>query len=98
MPRTWSQGGRGAGVRWHFVGRLQRNKAGVLVDAGALVHSLDSLAGAEALGRRAVAAGTVARALVQVEVDDREAAHGVRPTWTPSWSSAGPSRACRSRG
>jgi PLP dependent protein len=67
------------GVRWHFVGRLQRNKAGVLVDAGALVHSLDSLAGARALGRRAVAAGTTARALVQVEVDDREAAHGVRP-------------------
>ena len=67
------------GVRWHFVGRLQRNKAGVLVEAGALVHSLDSLAGARALGRRAVAAGTTARALVQVEVDDREAAHGVGP-------------------
>jgi PLP dependent protein len=67
------------GVRWHFVGRLQRNKAGVLVRVGALVHSLDSLAGARALGRRAVAAGTTARALVQVEVDDREAAHGVRP-------------------
>jgi PLP dependent protein len=67
------------GARWHFVGRLQRNKAGVLVRAGALVHSLDSLAGARALGRRAVAAGTTARALVQVEVDDREAAHGVRP-------------------
>jgi pyridoxal phosphate enzyme (YggS family) len=67
------------GVRWHFVGRLQRNKAGVLVAAGALVHSLDSLAGARALGRRAQATGTTARALVQVEVDDREAAHGVRP-------------------
>ena len=67
------------GVRWHFVGRLQRNKAGLLVEAGALVHSLDSLAGARALGRRALAAGTTARALVQVEVDDREAAHGVRP-------------------
>jgi PLP dependent protein len=67
------------GVRWHFVGRLQRNKAGVLVEARALVHSLDSLAGARALGRRAVAAGTTARALVQVEVDDREAAHGVGP-------------------
>jgi PLP dependent protein len=67
------------GVRWHFVGRLQRNKAGALVRVGALVHSLDSLAGARALGRRAVAAGTAARALVQVEVDDRAAAHGVRP-------------------
>jgi pyridoxal phosphate enzyme (YggS family) len=67
------------GVRWHFVGRLQRNKAGVLVAAGALVHSLDSLAGARALGRRALAAGTRAHALVQVEVDDRPAAHGVHP-------------------
>ena len=66
-------------VRWHFVGRLQRNKAGVLVRVGALVHSLDSLAGARALGRRAHAAGTTARALVQVEVDERAAAHGVRP-------------------
>ena len=71
------------GVRWHFVGRLQRNKAGVLVGAGALVHSLDSLAGARALARRAVDAGTSARALVQVEVDDREAAHGVRPADLP---------------
>jgi pyridoxal phosphate enzyme (YggS family) len=67
------------GARWHFVGRLQRNKAATLVRVGALVHSLDSLAGARALGRRAVAAGTTARALVQVEVDDRPAAHGVRP-------------------
>jgi len=65
-------------ARWHFVGRLQRNKAAVLVRVGALVHSLDSLAGARALGRRAVAAGTTARALAQVEVDERAAAHGVR--------------------
>jgi pyridoxal phosphate enzyme (YggS family) len=76
------------GVRWHFVGRLQRNKAGVLVRAGALVHSLDTLAGARALGRRAVAAGTTARALVQVEVDDREAAHGVRPADLPGFLAA----------
>jgi pyridoxal phosphate enzyme (YggS family) len=65
------------GVRWHFVGHLQRNKAAVLVRVGALVHSLDSLPGARALGRRAHAAGTTARALVQVEVDERPAAHGV---------------------
>ena len=76
------------GVRWHFVGRLQRNKAGVLVAAGALVHSLDSLAGARALGRRALAADTTARALVQVEVDDREAAHGVRPGDLPGFLDA----------
>jgi PLP dependent protein len=76
------------GVRWHFVGRLQRNKAGVLVKVGALVHSLDSLAAGRALGRRALAAGTTARALVQVEVDDREAAHGVRPADLPGFLAA----------
>jgi len=76
------------GARWHFVGRLQRNKAAALVRVGALVHSLDSLAGARALGRRAVAAGTTAHALVQVEVDDREAAHGVRPDDLPGFLDA----------
>jgi pyridoxal phosphate enzyme (YggS family) len=69
----------GTGVRWHFVGRLQRNKAAVVVGVRALVHSLTSLPLAEALGRHAHAAGTVARALVQVELDERPAAHGVRP-------------------
>jgi pyridoxal phosphate enzyme (YggS family) len=69
----------GTGVRWHFVGRLQRNKAGVVVAVRALVHSLASLPVAQALGRRAHAGGTVARALVQVELDERAAAHGVRP-------------------
>jgi len=69
----------GTGVRWHFVGRLQRNKAGTVVAAGALVHSLASVPAARALGRRAHARGTVARALVQVELDQRAAAHGVRP-------------------
>jgi pyridoxal phosphate enzyme (YggS family) len=65
------------GARWHFIGRLQRNKAQVLVATGALVHTLDSLPAARALGRRALAAGTLARALVQVELDERAAAHGV---------------------
>jgi pyridoxal phosphate enzyme (YggS family) len=65
------------GARWHFIGRLQRNKARLLVEAGALVHSLDSLPAASALGRRATEAGKVARTLVQVELDERAAAHGV---------------------
>jgi pyridoxal phosphate enzyme (YggS family) len=65
------------GARWHFIGRLQRNKARQLVELGVLVHSLDSLAGARALGLRAVEAGTEAGALVQVELERRAAAHGV---------------------
>jgi PLP dependent protein len=76
------------GVRWHMVGRVQRNKAGVLVATGALVHSLDSVELARAIGRRASAAGTTVEALVQVEVDQREAAHGVRPEALPAFVDA----------
>ena len=65
------------GARWHFIGRLQRNKAPLLIEAGALVHTLDSLPAARTLGRRALAAGSEARALVQVELEERAAAHGV---------------------
>jgi pyridoxal phosphate enzyme (YggS family) len=67
----------GGGLRWHLIGRLQRNKAGIAVANGALVHTLDSVELAQALGRRALDAGTVAEALVQVETEDRPAAHGI---------------------
>ena len=67
------------GVRWHLIGRLQRNKAKIPVEHGALVHALDSIEVARALGRRALAAGTVSEALVQVETADRPAAHGITP-------------------
>lgn len=67
-----------SGVRWHLIGRLQRNKVKVPVECGALVHSVDSLPLARALGNRACSEQTTVRALVQVEADDRSAAHGVR--------------------
>jgi PLP dependent protein len=39
------------GLRWHFIGRVQRNKAKLLAGA-ALVHGVGSVAHAEALGRQ----------------------------------------------
>jgi MAF protein len=38
-------------VRWHFVGRLQSNKAKVVAGQVALVHAVDSLSTAQAWGR-----------------------------------------------
>jgi pyridoxal phosphate enzyme (YggS family) len=73
------------GVRWHFIGRLQRNKVSLVLGADALVHSLDSVPLARALGRRAADSGRVAEALVQVEVDDRSAAHGIRAADLPDF-------------
>jgi PLP dependent protein len=58
------------GARWHLIGTLQRNKVKDVVGRQVLVHSLDRRSLADALSRRAAAAGVVQRALVQVNVGD----------------------------
>jgi PLP dependent protein len=55
------------GVRWHFVGRLQRNKIGMVAPA-TLIHSVDRIELAESLAEQAVGEGRVQRILVQVNV------------------------------
>ena len=59
----------GRGVRWHFVGQLQRNKVKEIVGRVSLVHSVDRLELAQSLGERAQRAGRVQRVLVQVSMD-----------------------------
>jgi len=46
-------------VRWHFIGRLQRNKAKLVAGQVALVHAVDSAELAAELGKRAAAAQPV---------------------------------------
>ena len=43
-------------IRWHFIGRLQRNKAKLVAGRVALVHAVDSIELAEEIARRAGAA------------------------------------------
>ena len=43
-------------MRWHFIGRLQRNKVKLVAGKVALVHAVDSRALAEAIAERAGAA------------------------------------------
>jgi PLP dependent protein len=47
----------GVGVRWHFIGRLQRNKVKLVAGQVALVHAVDSAELAAELGKRAATAG-----------------------------------------
>lgn len=62
------------GVRWHFVGQLQRNKVRSVVRYADVVHSVDSLRLVDALTEAALRAGreTALDALVQVSLDDDE--------------------------
>ncbi len=69
----------GVRVRWHLIGHLQRNKAGRAVERFDRVHGVDSAALAEALSRRAVAAGRRLPVMVEVNVSGEATKFGVAP-------------------
>lgn len=66
----------GGGVRWHFVGRLQRNKVKQVVAAGAVIHSVDRRELADEISRRA---DRPAQVLVEVNLSGEEQKGGVEP-------------------
>lgn len=59
------------GVRWHFVGQLQTNKAGSVASYADVVHSVDRPGLVDALSRGATRAGRSVEALLQVSLDGR---------------------------
>jgi PLP dependent protein len=75
-PKAAACAAAGVVVRWHFVGQLQVNKAGRVASYADVVHSVDRIRLATALGRRAAAAERVIRCLVQVSLDDQDRAAG----------------------
>ena len=74
----------GAPVRWHMIGRLQRNKVKYVVPACAMIHSVDSVRLAEEISKRAQAAGMRATCLVEVNASGEEAKGGVAPAEAPN--------------
>lgn len=65
-------------VRWHFIGRLQSNKAKHAVQLFDLIHTVDSVKLAGELHHRARAMGLVIPVLIQVNLAAEEAKGGVR--------------------
>ncbi|MBR8745319.1 YggS family pyridoxal phosphate-dependent enzyme [Nocardiopsis sp. MG754419] len=63
-------------LTWHFVGQLQTNKARSVASYADVVHSVDRVKLARALGDRAADAGRRLTCLVQVDLDE-EARAGV---------------------
>ena len=58
-----------AGLRWHMIGQLQRNKAASVARWADVVESVDRQELAVALGRAAVDAGRVLEVLLQISLD-----------------------------
>src|SRR4029078_7029646 len=56
------------GLRWHAIGRLQRNKAKQVVQRARVIHAVDREELATELGRRASALGVTVDALIEVNI------------------------------
>ncbi|MCG3174237.1 MAG: Pyridoxal phosphate homeostasis protein [Myxococcota bacterium] len=67
-------------LEWHFIGRLQSNKADQVVGSAALVHSVDRKSLAVELDRRASRHGVTADILLQVRLGEEESKSGVDPS------------------
>jgi len=65
----------GRAIRWHFIGRLQRNKAKLVAGRVALVHAVDTVDLAEELARRA--GGVVQPLLLAVNLGGEASKGGV---------------------
>jgi pyridoxal phosphate enzyme (YggS family) len=68
-----------AAVSWHFIGRLQKNKAKLVVGRAALIHAVDSIELAREIDRRAAASGLVQPILVAVSAAGEAQKTGVDP-------------------
>lgn len=68
------------GFTWHFIGHLQRNKAGAALEGFRTIHSLESVRLAEVL-QREVQKREIARVrvLLEVNISGEESKYGVRP-------------------
>jgi pyridoxal phosphate enzyme (YggS family) len=70
--------------RWHFIGRLQRNKARHVAARFDLVETLDREALGDELDRRAAAAGRRLDVLLQVDVVGEPQKGGAKPEDLPA--------------
>ncbi|MEY9858241.1 pyridoxal phosphate enzyme (YggS family) [Catenulispora sp. GAS73] len=84
----------GLGLRWHFIGQLQTNKAASVAEYASFVHSVDRLRLVGALARGAVRYDKELTCLVQVDLgnaepmDDNAARGGVVPAQVPELADA----------
>ena len=67
------------GVVWHFIGALQRRKVRSVVGRFETIHSVDSLALAEEIDRRAREAGLRQRVLLEVNIGGETSKGGFDP-------------------
>lgn len=61
-------------IKWHFVGRIQRNKVKYIVGKVDLIHSLDNIKLADEMNRRAERLGISVQALIELNAGEESKA------------------------
>jgi pyridoxal phosphate enzyme (YggS family) len=84
----------GLAARWHFIGHLQRNKVGPVVEVADVIHSIDSLRLLETVARIADDVGRLPKLFLQVKLHPEETKSGLSPDALPEALAA--ARALRS--
>ena len=67
------------GARFHFIGHLQRNKVKFIIDKVEYIHSVDSLALADEINKRAFAIGKKIKIFAEINIANEESKFGVMP-------------------
>ena len=65
--------------KWHFVGRLQRNKVKYIIDKAELIHSLDRIELADEIERQASKRQKVQNCLVEINIGGESSKGGIEP-------------------
>lgn len=64
-------------IRWHFIGRLQRNKVKYIIDKACMIHSVDNLALAQEISRQAQLKQVEMPVLLEVNLGGEESKAGM---------------------
>ena len=66
-------------IEWHFIGHLQGNKVGRVVEVAAWIHSVDSTRLLDRIDLLAGERGRCPNILLEVNISGEETKHGLRP-------------------
>ncbi len=68
---------KGQSIVWHFIGRLQSNKAAVVVEHFDLIHSVESLSLAKAIDKEAKKRNKIQKILLQINASGEASKQGL---------------------
>jgi pyridoxal phosphate enzyme (YggS family) len=71
-------------IRWHFIGKLQKNKVKFVVGQFALIHSVDSLALAQKISQKAAELKLRQKILLEVNLGDESTKSGFAVAEVPA--------------